>query len=161
MKKYTNQEIIHEFEIFCQDKESLIISTTNEDKSPLTNYSPFVEKNDCFYICVSSLLPHYENIVRDKKAHVFIIEDESKASHVYARKRLYFDVVCETVNKEEEIFQLFDKKYKDKLSFLRSMKDFKILKLLPEEKSLVLGFGAAYILNNEGKISQKTISHKN
>jgi putative heme iron utilization protein len=40
------------------------------------------------------------------------------------------------------------------------MKDFKIIKITPEEKSLVLGFGAAYKMGVDGKLKSKSISHK-
>ena len=40
------------------------------------------------------------------------------------------------------------------------MGDFKIVKVSPKEKSLVLGFGAAYTINEEGKLNLKNISHK-
>jgi putative heme iron utilization protein len=39
------------------------------------------------------------------------------------------------------------------------MKDFRIIKITPEEKSLVLGFGAAYKMGVDGKLINKTISH--
>lgn len=160
MKKYTNEEIIEQFKTFADDKYSLILSTTNSKKDPLTSYSPFVQNEGNYYICISSMLPHYINMYESKKAHVMIIEDESSASHIYARKRLYFDVSCELEIDEEAIFKLFDDRYKDQLSFIRAMKDFKVFKLIPKEKSLVLGFGAAYKMDIKGELGQKTINHK-
>lgn len=160
MKKYTDQEIVEEFQNFSQDKQSLILSTSDINNTPLTSYSPFVEDKSNYYICISSLLPHYENMIRTKKVHVLLIEDESQAAHIYARKRLYFDARSIIEENEEEIFKLFDKRYGDKLSFLQTMKDFKIIKLIPAEKSLVLGFGAAYKMGKDGKLGQKTIKHK-
>lgn len=113
-----------------------------------------------YFICVSSNMPHFKNIVAMKKAHVLIIEDESIASHIYARKRLYFEVTCKQVDEGEPIFKLFDERYGESLSFLRKMKDFKILRLSPQERSLVLGFGAAYKMDKDGNLGQKTIKHK-
>jgi len=160
MKKYTNEEIIEEFNTFCDDKYSLMISTSNGQNEPQTSYSPFVQDDDNYYICISSMLPHYHNMRESKKAHIMIIEDESKASHIYARKRLYFSVSCELIFEETDVFKLFDERYKDQLSFIKSMKDFKLFKLTPKEKSLVLGFGAAYKMDTNGKLVQKNIQHK-
>ncbi len=160
MEKYTNEEIIEKFNTFSDDKYSLVVSTVNEKQIPLTNYSPFVVKNGNYYICVSSNMPHFKNMETSKKAHVFIIEDEEKASHIYARQRLYFDANCEVIENTEDIFDLFDERYGDKLSFLKTMKDFRILKLIPGEKSLVLGFGAAYKMDVDGNLGQKNIGHK-
>jgi putative heme iron utilization protein len=95
-----------------------------------------------------------------KRAHILIIEDEASAGHIYARKRLYFSAVWEIVEEgSEKIYELFDKRYGESLSFLRSMKDFKIIRLIPGEKSLVLGFGAAYKMNGDGEVEAKSISH--
>jgi len=160
LNKLTNEEIIENFNNFDEDKFSLVISSVDENSIPLTNYSPFVKKDGNYYVSVSSSLPHYTNMVEQAKAHVLIIEDEKDASHIYARKRLYFNVSCELVDNQEEIFDLFDNRYGEALSFLRDMKDFRVIKLIPQSKSLVLGFGAAYKMDIEGNLVQKNISHK-
>lgn len=159
MKKPSDDEIIDTFNTFTKDKFSLILSTTNENIEPLTSYSPFVEAEGKFYTVMSSSMPHFKNIKDTLKAHVFIIEDEKDASHIFARKRLYFSASCKIVE-DENYFKLFDKRYGESLSFIRTMKDFKIVELSPKEKSLVLGFGAAYLMNEQGELVQKNISHK-
>lgn len=156
----TDKEIIETFTTFDQDKKSLVLSTTSQDNEPLTNYSPFVKRGSDYYIAVSSNLPHCINMLQTQKAHVLIIEDEAKANNIYARKRLYFSVACEEVTDTTEIFNLFDERYGEELSFLREMKDFKVIKLTHSERSLVLGFGAAYKMNVDGSLASKSIQHK-
>jgi putative heme iron utilization protein len=155
----SDEEIIQEFKDFDKDKYSLVISTTSSANEPLTNYAPFVKIDEDYFVSVSRNLPHYVNMIETKKAHILIIEDESTAEHIYARKRLYFSASCELEEDSEKIFKLFDARYGDKLSFLRTMKDFKIIKITPKEKSLVLGFGAAYKMGRDGKLLNKNISH--
>ena len=99
-------------------------------------------------------------MIETKKAHILIIEDEATANHIYARNRLYFAAECSLESDMEKIFKLFDERYGDKLSFLRDMKDFKVIRLIPQEKSLVLGFGAAYKMDKEGNFGSKSIQHK-
>ncbi|MFT5661038.1 MAG: putative heme iron utilization protein [Sulfurimonas sp.] len=156
----TNEEIIEEFKTFENDKMSVVLSTVSTKNEPLTNYSPFVTKDGNYFICISSQLPHYINMIETQKAHALIIEDESKASNIYARKRLYFSVTCVLEEDTENIFKLFDARYGESLSFLREMKDFKVIKLIPSEKSLVLGFGAAYKMDMNGQLVSKNIQHK-
>jgi len=159
MNKPTNEEIINTFNTFTKDKFSLILSTTNKEIEPLTSYSPFVEDSNKFYALMSSSMPHFKNIENTKVAHVFIIEDEKDASHIFARKRLYFSATCKIVD-DEKYFELFDKRYGESLSFIKKMQDFKIVELTPKEKSLVLGFGAAYLMNENQELIQKNIGHK-
>jgi len=156
----TNEEIYKAFENFDKDKYSLIISSTSTENEPLTNYAPFVKIDEDYFVSVSSNLPHFTNMKETKKAHILIIEDEANAEHIYARKRLYFSASCEVEEDTEKIFKLFDERYGDKLSFLREMKDFKIIKISPKERSLVLGFGAAYKMGEDGELANKSISHK-
>ena len=160
MKKDSTEEIIEIFKTFTHDKKSLIVSTSNDNNEPLTNYSPFVENDNKFYICVSSSMPHFENMKTTQKAHVMVLQDENEASHIYARQRLYFGASCKVVEDEKPIFALFDQRYGESLSFLQTMKDFKIIELSPKEKSLVLGFGAAYKMNEQGELENKNIGHK-
>lgn len=156
----TPERLKQEFENFDADKRSLIISSISSQGEPLTSYAPFVKEGNDYFISISSNLPHFKNMQETKKAHILIIEDEATAEHIYARKRLYFSALCEVVEQgSEEVYKLFDKRYGDSLSFLRSMKDFKIIKLTPGEKSLVLGFGAAYTMGAGGEVALKSVSH--
>jgi putative heme iron utilization protein len=155
----TNEEIVQEFKDFDKDKYSLIISSTSSENSPLTNYAPFVKIGEDYFVSVSQNLPHFVNMAETKRAHILIIEDEATADHIYARKRLYFGASCDVEEDTEKIFKLFDERYGDKLSFLRDMKDFKIVKITPEERSLILGFGAAYKMGVDGQLLNKSISH--
>lgn len=155
----TNEEIVQEFKDFDKDKYSLIISSTNSENFPLTNYAPFVKIGEDYFVSVSQNLPHFVNMAETKRAHILIIEDEATADHIYARKRLYFGASCDVEEDTEKIFKLFDERYGDKLSFLRDMKDFKIVKITPEERSLILGFGAAYKMGVDGQLLNKSISH--
>lgn len=157
----TPQEIKQAFHTFDEDKKSLIISSVSDENEPLTSYAPFVKKEEKYYVSISSNLPHFINMQSTKKAHILIIEDESSAEHIYARKRMYFSAECAVVQENsEEIYKLFDKRYGESLAFLRSMKDFKIIEFSPQEKSLVLGFGAAYKMGVDGELQNKSISHK-
>lgn len=160
MSQYTDEQIIEKFKTFDTDKYSMLIGSTSKENEPLTNYSPFVKLGGDYFICVSSNMPHFRNMIETKKAHVMLIEDEGKASHIYARARLYFGASCELQTDVAKIFKLYDERYGEALSFLRTMKDFKIIKLTPGERSLVLGFGAAYKMDVEGNLAHKTIGHK-
>lgn len=166
MKNYTNTQVAEEFQAFLDDKKSLMLSTVSNESEPFASYSPFVQdKNENYYVCVSSAVQHSINLTQSKKAHILIIEDEAKADNIYARKRLYFDANVEKFEENdlraESIFELFDNKFGESLSFLRKMSDFRIYKLTANIKSLILGFGAAYQMDKNGLILQKKIAHKN
>lgn len=159
MKKENELEILKAYEEFPKDKQTLIISSANSKNDPLTNYAPFVLKDDFYYVTMSKSMPHYKNLTESKKAHIMLIEDEANASHPFARKRVYFQASCEEVSKFEH-YNLFENKFGDKLSFIKEMGDFVVIKLRPKEISLVFGFGQAYLINENKELVYKSISHK-
>ncbi len=156
MKKITKEDAIKELAVFTDKFESVILSTVSNDCEPFASYSPFVkDESGNFYVFVSTAVAHSHNMNATKKAHIMFLEDESKCDHIYARKRLYYNVDCEKFDendsREEEIHDLFKKKFGDKVSFFSAMKDFRFYKLIPKDGSLVLGFGAAYKIAEDGK----------
>lgn len=159
MKQLTEDEIKDTFKNFHKTIFSLILSTTNKDNSAHTSYSPYIKIDNKYYAVMSSQMPHYKNIINTKAAHIMILEDEKDAFNIYARKRLYFDATCKEV-KLSDYYSYFEDRYKEELSFIKTMKDFTLIELTPKIRSIVLGFGSAYMMNEKEELISKNISHK-
>ncbi len=156
MKKISKEESLKELENFTKNIQTVMLSTVSKEGEPFASYSPFVEDEEGnFYVFISTAVPHSHNMYATKKAHILFIEDESKASHIYARKRMYFKADVEKLeendSKNEKIHQLFKDKFKEAVSFFPAMKDFRFYKLMPKEGNLVLGFGSAYKISEDRK----------
>lgn len=156
IKKNEAQEILDNF---TDDIKSVILGTVDEKSTPFSSYSPYVEdKEGNYYVCVSAIVPHAHNMYITKKAHIMFLEDESKAAHIYARRRLYFDADVEKFDendeREENIGNLFIEKFGDTASFLLDMPDFRIYKLIPKNGNIVLGFGSAFSVDENRKITK-------
>lgn len=108
-----------------------------------------------YYVFISTAVMHSHNMSATKKAHIMFLQDESKASHIYARQRMYFradvDRFEENDSRADSIFKLFDEKFKERVSFFSMMKDSRIYKLIPRDGNLVLGFGSAYKIADDNK----------
>ena len=116
-----------------------------------------MEDNDGnYYVFISTAVMHSHNMNATKKAYIMFLQDESKASHIYARQRLSFRVDAEKFEEDDdradEIFKLFDEKFKERVGFFSMMKDSRIYKMVPHNGSLVLGFGSAFKLDEDKKI---------
>lgn len=167
ISKITKQEALKVLETFTNNFQSLILSTVSIDQKPFASYAPFVEdEKGCYYICISGYVPHAHNLTDTKIASIMFIEDEKDAIHPFGRRRLYFDADAkkfdEKDSQKDSISKLFSDKFGDKVSFMLTMPDFRIYKLIPKNGSLVLGFGAAYNVSDDKKsLKPKNALHEN
>ncbi|TAE58246.1 MAG: HugZ family protein [Nostocales cyanobacterium] len=143
------EKIQSEYDQFPQEFSSIIISTVNSQGIPNASYTPFVmdaAKN--IYIYVSGLAIHTTNIESHPYVSVLFIDDEAKTANIFARRRLSFDSTASLITRETEAWnQIVDKfqaKFGDIIEMLRSLPDFRILKLTPREGRFVVGFGSIY-----------------
>lgn len=157
MKQYSIEKANKRLETFTKEIESVNIATVSKDGEPFASYSPFVEdEQGNYYVFISTAVNHSHNMNATKKAYIMFLEDESKANHIYARQRLSFKVVAEKFEENDtrakDIFALFEARFEDRVSFFSYMKDSRIYKLIPSDGKLVLGFGSAFIVGDDGKI---------
>lgn len=157
MSKEKAQE---ELNIFLNNIKTVVLSTANKEGEPFASYSPYVEDEEGnFYVFVSTAVQHSHNMYNTQKAHLLFIEDESATNHIYARRRLYCKAKAEKFEAEDERFEkiatLFEQKHGDQASLVRKMPDSRFYKLTPFDGNLVLGFGAAFKLDDTNKKIEK------
>ena len=165
MNKYlkSTSDVKKEYINFLKNFRSLELSTIGEKGNPETSYAPFVrddKKN--FYIYVSSLAKHTQNLINDRRAGVMLIESEEGSENIFSRKRAIFDCVVVVVIKNTEdwnkIMLKFDKSCGNLMQTLRMLPDFQLLCLQPKSGRFIKGFGMAYEISGE-KMSE--LSHIN
>lgn len=160
MKIMKKEEAQKELDCFLDNISTVVLSTTDKEGEPFASYSPFVEDEEGnFYVFVSTAVQHSHNMYNTQKAHLLFIEDESKTEHIYARRRLYFKAKAEKFEENDERFekiaQLFEKRHGKQAALVRKMPDSRFYKLTPSEGNLVLGFGAAFKLDETNKKIEK------
>ena len=151
-----------EFKEAARERDSLlnhfktvILSTVDESGEPNASYAPAAIDENCnFYIYVSALARHSANLKATGKASLMIIEDESIADTLFARKRLTLEVKVSVIKRESEkwntAFALLEKKFKKKVGMLKNLVDFDLFLLKPSEGTLVYGFGKAFRIYGKG-----------
>lgn len=134
--------------------KSLMLATVNSDGSPQASYAPYVMDGDRqFYIFVSGLSAHTDNLLRTGQASVLLIQDEGQSPQVFARQRLTYECQVTLVERQtdlwETIAQGFEDRFGEVVAMLRSLADFQILRLSPLGGRFILGFGAAYEVDGQ------------
>ena len=134
---------------FLGSFRTLQMATASATGEPEASYAPFVRTGDnAFHICVSDLSRHTGHLVATGRASVLVIEDESAADQLFARRRLVFECDTEQVERGTErwhaIMDLFERKFGDVIGLIRPLADFRMFALVPRRGVFVKGFGQAY-----------------
>ncbi|GAD79905.1 heme utilization protein HutZ [Vibrio ezurae] len=136
---------VQEFRDACQ---SLQLATVTKEGLPHVSYTPFAFDNAGYYILVSDLAAHGKNLKSNKKVSIMMLEDESSANNIHARKRLTFDTTAEHLDKASEQgiegVKALEKRFGEMAQNLAKLGDFHLYKLTPSSGRYVKGFGQAF-----------------
>lgn len=146
------EKIQNQFLALISAFQSIQLATVSPSGEPLASYAPAVlddERN--FYVYLSDIAGHTKNLLETGKASFMVIEDESLAAQIFARKRVSFSAVASEIEegsaKWEEVLGRFEEKYGRVVEQLKSMGDFHLIRLAPQDGRLVVGFGRAYTVS--------------
>ena len=141
------------FEVLRHQARSLIMATVGENALPRASYAPFVLDAGFFYIYLSRLSEHTLELIENPVVSVLLIEDETAASQIFARKRLTYLCESRTIERDDtgydSILTLLTRRFGNVMDLLRSLPDFVLFRLTPRSGRFVSGFGRAYELAGE------------
>ncbi|NEQ66732.1 MAG: hypothetical protein F6K21_14745 [Symploca sp. SIO2D2] len=128
---------------------SVVLGTSGREGNPLASYAPVVwSEGRALHVYISRMGKHYAQMDRSGKASAMLIEDESVADNLFARKRLAMDCRVRKIERNSEQFiqglDALEQRHGETVSYLRDLVDFDLFELMPMEGRLVLGFGKAY-----------------
>jgi hypothetical protein len=147
---------------FAENFQTVQLGTVDSGGTPDVSVAPAVwfAEEGVFYTYVSELSVHTANLQETQRASLMIIEDESAASQLLARRRLTFPVSAHFVDREAPEFRAPMEALKTKfgavMNHLETMTDFHLVRLTPGTGRLVNGFGQAY---NVAALDWTELSH--
>jgi heme iron utilization protein len=102
--------------------------------------------------------------LNNPQASVMFVRPESESSNLFARERAVFDCTAKEINRDNECYSTQLKALQDKfgevVGVLRSLSDFHLFALTPENGRYVAGFGQAYSINTtDGTVSPLNKKH--
>lgn len=138
-----------------ENTRTLQLATLDSQGLPAISYTPFVrDDSGRFYIFISELASHTQDLLRQPKAAVMLIEDEQETRQIFARTRVTWQCVAEPVGRDTAVFpQILDtmeRRFGNVISLLRGLGDFMLFRLQPQSGRFVMGFGKAFVLAGEG-----------
>lgn len=135
--------------------QTLQIATLDVAGEPAISYAPFVQDvSGSFYIFVSGLASHTQEILSHPQVSVLLVEDETVARQIFARTRATYRCVAEVVARDDAIFppmlDALEARFGNVVGLLRGLGDFVLFRLKPVSGRFVMGFGQAFVLAGEG-----------
>ena len=142
-------ETAEEAAAFLGSFKTLQMATASAAGEPEASYAPFVRIADNnFYVCVSDLATHTGHLAATGRASVLLVEDESAASQLFARRRLVIECGAEQVERDtarwRTAMDLFEHKFGEVMGLIRPLADFRLFALVPLRGTFIKGFGQAF-----------------
>jgi putative heme iron utilization protein len=142
------------YQTFVDQYQSAMLSTISADGIPNASYAPFVRDDDRnFYIYVSGLATHTQNLASNPKVSILLIEDEANTQQIFARTRLSFECTAKELERESALWMNMVDRFADRFGEIienfRGLADFRIFQLTPYEGRFVMGFGAIYPIQGD------------
>ena len=134
---------------FIAPFQSVVIGTSDADGFPFSSYAPFVYHDHCYYIFISDIAVHSQNLRREERASLLFIEDEAAAANIFARKRITLQCSSAVVPRDDLTFTTvmthFSQKFgEEMIAMLMKMQDFNLYALTALKGEATFGFGEAY-----------------
>lgn len=147
------QRLLPEVRAFRDSRKTLVMATLDQGANPNVSYAPFALLEDGYYVLVSEIARHGQNLQQCKRVSIMLIDDESETRQIYARKRLTFDAMATEVPRDSQGWQqgitALRARQGDILDNLSQLADFHLFRLVPEKGLYVKGFGQAFTVSGD------------
>ena len=154
--------LLQEYREFIAGFKSVLIASTSANNTPEASYAPYVELDGKYYIFISELAVHTQNLLQTKTCSLLFIENEADTPNLFARKRVSLHCTAEALALDaassEVILALFHERFGKFMQLLQTLPDFHLFCLTPSSGNYVAGFGKAYSLSGSD-LSQ--LQHRN
>jgi hypothetical protein len=141
---------------FREDRQTLILSTLSPDGFPHISYAPFVRLEDGYYILISEVAEHTQNLLANKNLSFMLLEDEQNSEQIFARHRLTYKANAEVMARESESWSqaisALEARFGQIVTNLSGLSDFRLFRIEPLTGRYVKGFGQAYSVNGNDDI---------
>ena len=152
--KIDTASILEEAEDLISQFKTVQLATINHQGNPEASYTPYIREAGRYYIFISGLASHTNNILAHPVLSLFFIQNEDDTKNIFARRRLTLECTASPISRENEQWNALLDQFQDEhgatVYVLRSLADFQLFELKPTLGSYVKGFGQAYILEGEG-----------
>jgi hypothetical protein len=136
-----------------QSFASTLMATVSAAGEPEASYAAYLQHDGDYYVYVSELSAHTQNLLTNGRVCLLFVEDEDKAAHLFARQRVTYHCSAAEVDRNtkafESILSLFEEKFGAFIRQLQKMQDFHLFRFHPQRGSFVQGFAKAFVIEGD------------
>jgi putative heme iron utilization protein len=130
-----------------RDARWFALATLAAHGEPATSYVPFTRVEGAFGIVVSALAAHAAHLAARPAVSLLAVGEQPPDGDAFARARIAIDALAhETPRDSAEAAAIWDglvARHGETAALLRTLPDFRAIRLVPVRARLVLGFAAA------------------
>ncbi|PPD32666.1 MAG: pyridoxamine 5'-phosphate oxidase [Methylomonas sp.] len=138
------------YQALQQSFKSTLLATVSDGGQPEASYAAYVKVDGAYYIYISELSAHTQNLLANGKVCLLFIEDEDKAAHLFARQRVTYHGTANEIDRDTDAFDsimnLFEDSFGVFMKQLQNMQDFHLFRIQLQRGSFVQGFAKAFTI---------------
>ena len=125
--------------------KTLMLASLDDALFPDASLTPYIYHQGAFWIFVSQLSKHTDNLLERQKASVLVHEEAVNPANPFVLKRASAQCVVETIqNDKDSILDVMAERLGGTVGLLRQLGDFHLIKLTPQRGQYIAGFGQAF-----------------
>lgn len=142
------EDLAKAYRTFIGQFKSALLSTADASGVPNISYAPIVFRDGIFYVYLSDLARHTQNLRVNPRVALMFIQDERDAEQIFARTRVTLDCQAKTLARDSDTWLLimneFSSRFGDVMDTLSKLTDFQLLALKPVGGQFVKDFAKAF-----------------
>lgn len=148
MQNSESQKLTQEYRSFVARFKTALLSCADKSGEPSLSYAPVVFSDGAYFVYLSDLAQHTQNLRANPRVALMFIEDERDSPQIFARTRVTLDCDAEIVERNDDswhpIMDRFAHRFGEIMDTLSQLTDFHLFHLKPLRGQFVKGFAQAY-----------------
>jgi putative heme iron utilization protein len=136
---------------FIKKFDSVLLATSCGD-IPHCSYSTYIIKDNFFYIFISDIATHSDNLKSNPNLSLLFIDGEKDSTNIFARHRVSVSGISSMIEKHsqnyDDILDIFKQKFDSGMVDTLSSLDFNVYQIKPTKINTYFGFGEAKEITN-------------
>ena len=156
------EKLEKKYQSHIESHQTFVLSTVSKEGLPDISYAPFIrDDRGVFYIFISELAQHTDNLLNNPECSVFIGQPEQEKKTPFACERVIFHCRASEILKADFAYESrldqMQARLGETVTLLRSLPDFHLFALVPQSGQYISGFARAFNISADGSLTHRHV----